>query len=73
MQTQTTITTETTNTTDGMVFLVTTFEQTTTAFCDLCDNQATGTIDELKRRGWTFGGGAEFCGDLRRKACLIIM
>lgn len=61
MQVQTT-TIETTNTAAaGANFQVTTFEQKTTAFCDCCDNQSTGTKDELKRRGWEFGGGAEFC------------
>lgn len=61
MQIQTTtITTEKMNV-EGDNFQVTVFEQTTTAFCDCCDNQSTGTKDELKRRGWGFANGAEFC------------
>ena len=44
-------------------FQITSFEQTTTAFCDCCDNQATATKDELKRRGWGFAQGSEFCPD----------
>lgn len=30
-------------------------------YCDCCDNQSRGTKDELKNRGWGFGGGSEFC------------
>lgn len=63
MQVQTTtITTETMKLTDA-AFKITTLEQTTTAFCDCCDNQSTGTKDELRRRGWGFAQGAEFCPD----------
>ena len=63
MQTETlTITTERIQA-GGDLFRITSFEQKTTAFCDCCDNQSTGTKDELKRRGWTFGNGSEFCGE----------
>lgn len=61
MQVQTTtVTTERTIVADT-TFKITTFEQTTTAFCDCCSNQSTGTVSELKRRGWGFAQGAEFC------------
>lgn len=64
MQIQTTtITTEAMTTSDNSSFKITTFEQTTTAFCDCCDNQSTGTKSELTRRGWGFGKGSEFCPD----------
>ncbi len=63
MQTQTlTITTETMSTI-GENFTVTTFEQKQEVFCDVCGNQDFGSDTELRRKGWTFGGGAEFCGD----------
>jgi hypothetical protein len=63
MQTQTlTITTETMSTI-GEDFTVTTFEQKQEVFCDVCGEQAYGSDAELRRKGWTFGGGAEFCGD----------
>ena len=61
MQIQTTTITTETTTAAGLPFRVTTYEQTTTAFCDCCDNQATGTENELNRRGWQFYRGAEFC------------
>lgn len=62
MQIQTlTITTETQTTSDNTSFKITTFEQTTTAFCDCCDNQASGTKQDLTRRGWHLGSREEFC------------
>lgn len=61
MQVQTTtITTETINA-SGADFQVKTYEMKMTAFCDCCDNQATGTKDDLRGRGWGFGNGSEFC------------
>lgn len=61
MQVQTTTITTETMTAIGANFQITTFEQATTAFCDCCDNQASGTKDELKRRGWYLGQREEFC------------
>lgn len=61
MQVQTTTTTTEYTQAVGANFKVTTFEQKTTAFCDCCDNQSTGTVNELKRRGWSFAQGSEFC------------
>lgn len=61
MQVQTTTITTETTTAIGANFKVTTFEQTTTAFCDCCPNQSTGTVNELKQRGWTVSQGSEFC------------
>lgn len=58
----TTITTDN-MTVENLPFTITTFEQTTTAFCDCCPNQATGTKEQLKRQGWSFGNGSEFCSE----------
>ncbi len=63
MQVQTTTTTTETMNAGGANFQIKTVEQTTTAFCDCCPNQSTGTESELKRRGWGFGNGSEFCPD----------
>lgn len=61
MQTQTTtITTDAMNA-HGASFQITTFEQTTTAFCDVCDNQASGTKATLQNQGWHLGQHEEFC------------
>lgn len=57
-----TITTETTQAA-GANFKVTTFEQTTTAFCDCCPNQANGTKEGLERQGWSMGSREQFCPD----------
>lgn len=45
------------------LFKLITYEMTTTAFCDCCANNATGTITELKRRGWHLGQNEQFCSD----------
>jgi hypothetical protein len=64
MQIQTlTITTETQTTSDNSSFKITTFEQTTTAFCDCCPNQSTGTKRQLENSGWFLGRNEEFCPD----------
>jgi len=55
-----TITTERMET-GGDLFRITSFEQKTTAFCDCCCTSETATKVELKRKGWGFGNGAEFC------------
>jgi hypothetical protein len=47
----------------NMPFKVTVSEPTINAFCDCCPNRATGTKDDLRRRGWLFGNGSEFCPD----------
>lgn len=61
MQVQTTtITTETINAA-GADFQVKTYEMKITAFCDCCDNQATGTEKQLKTRGWYCGRNEQFC------------
>ena len=48
---------------NGDLFKITSFEQKTTAFCDCCCTNETATKDELKRKGWGFTNGAEFCPD----------
>lgn len=56
----TTITTE--NTIAANVpFTVTTFEQTVSAFCDCCDNEANGAKETLENQGWYLGSKAQFC------------
>ncbi len=61
MQIQTTtITTEAMNVI-GANFQITTFEQTTSAFCDTCDSQADGAESVLESRGWFLGSKAQFC------------
>lgn len=32
-----------------------------TAMCDICGNEETGTMAQLERCGWSFGRGQEFC------------
>jgi hypothetical protein len=61
MQIQTTTITSETQSALGESFQITTYEQTTTAFCDCCPNQGTGTRKELERRGWYLGSREEFC------------
>ncbi len=61
MQIQTTTIETTTQTALGANFQIITFEQKTTAFCDLCDSQATGTKSELNGRGWHLGQNEQFC------------
>jgi len=56
----TTITTQTQNVI-GQNFLITTIEQTVNAFCDCCDNQASGAREMLENRGWSLGSSAQFC------------
>lgn len=31
------------------------------AFCDCCDNQASGTKEDLARRGWGLSSDCQFC------------
>lgn len=57
----TTITNETMNTTNGATFKITTFEQSISAFCDCCDNQANGAKEILENRGWFLGSQSQFC------------
>ena len=61
MQVQTlTITTERQQS-GGDLFRITSFEMKMDAFCDCCAASASGTKDDLKRRGWGFASGSEFC------------
>jgi hypothetical protein len=61
MQIQTTtITTEQTQS-FGANFQITVFEQETTAFCDTCPNNASGTKQTLENRGWYLGSREQFC------------
>ena len=61
MQIQTTtITTETQNV-FGQNFVINTYEQTVSAFCDTCDNQANGAKANLERQGWSLGSNSQFC------------
>ena len=47
----------------GDEFQITTFEQTVTAFCDCCPNQAVGAKTKLENQGWFLGQKAQFCPD----------
>ena len=61
MQTTTlTITTEAAKV-GGELFKITSFEMKTSAFCDLCDAQATGTETALRSQGWHLGSREQFC------------
>jgi hypothetical protein len=61
MQIQTTTTTTENIIAANVPFTVTIFEQTTTAFCDTCPNQASGTKEGLENSGWNLGKREEFC------------
>lgn len=61
MQVETTITTTETQTVGNMNFQIKTFEQTISAFCDCCPNQANGTKPELEKRGWELNANSQFC------------
>jgi len=50
-----------TQTVEGNHFQITTIEATISAFCDCCDNRATGTKAELEARGWHCGNREQFC------------
>ncbi len=63
MQVQTTTVTTETMSVENNQFQITNFEEAVTAFCDCCPNQATGTKDELARRGWWVGQNEQFCGE----------
>lgn len=56
----TTITTETMNVI-GTNFQITTYEQSISAFCDCCPNQANGAKEILENRGWFLGSQSQFC------------
>lgn len=45
----------------GSHFQITTIEATISAYCDCCDNQATGTKSQLENRGWYCGSREQFC------------
>lgn len=61
MQTQTlTITTEAMKA-GGDLFRITNFEMKTTAFCDICGDEQSGTENALKRQGWFLGHNEQFC------------
>lgn len=61
MQIQTTTITTETAEVFGANFQVTTFEQTTTGFCDVCGDRQTGTADSLRAAGWYLGRNEHFC------------
>jgi hypothetical protein len=63
MQIQTTTITTENTTSFGANFQITTFEQTVSAFCDCCDNQATGAEETLKNQGWELNSSCQFCPD----------
>lgn len=58
--TTTTITTENA-TVIGTNFQITTFEQSVSAFCDCCDNRASGAEETLIGQGWYLGSRQQFC------------
>lgn len=62
MQVTTNITTtETAQTGDGSNFKITIFEQRTSAFCDTCPNEASGSSEALENQGWLLGNREQFC------------
>ncbi|HEX8637938.1 MAG TPA: hypothetical protein VF692_07750 [Pyrinomonadaceae bacterium] len=63
MQIQTTTITTEAAQSFGANFQITTFEQTVSAFCDLCDNEANGAQTVLENRGWHLGQNEQFCPD----------
>ncbi len=63
MQIQTTTTTTETIQAAGANFQVKTYEMKITAFCDYCDNNASGTEKQLENRGWYLGRREQFCPD----------
>ncbi len=63
MQVQTTTTTTENVSALGANFQIVTFEQTITAFCDTCANNANGTITALENQGWHLGRNEQFCSE----------
>ena len=61
MQVETTIITTELQTVFGQTFEIKTYEQSITAFCDCCPNQATGVKDNLINQGWYLSQREEFC------------
>jgi len=61
MQIQTTTITTETMEVLGDNFQITTFEQSISAFCDCCSNQASGTKTSLENSGWYLGRNEQFC------------
>ncbi len=61
MQIQTTTITTETMESFGANFQITIYEQKMTAFCDCCDNQSTGTKQQLENRGWEMNANCQFC------------
>lgn len=63
MQMQTlTVTTETVNI-ENSVFVVSTYDLTTTGFCDICGKQETNSKDNLRASGWHLDAKEHFCPD----------
>ena len=61
MQVQTTVVATEHLTVENTNFRVITHEQSITAFCDCCSNEAFGKANDLKARGWHLGSREQFC------------
>ncbi len=61
MQIQTTTITTETMPVQNVNFQITTFEQTTSVFCDCCDTEAKAEKSQLENRGWYLGQREQFC------------
>ena len=61
MQIETTTVTTQTQQALGQNFVTKTYEQSISAFCDCCNNQANGAREILENRGWFLGSQSQFC------------
>lgn len=61
MQIETTTVTTQTQQALGQNFVIRTYEQSVSAFCDCCDSQANGARETLENRGWFLGSQSQFC------------
>ena len=46
---------------ENISFDVTIYEMRTTAFCECCPNEASGTRTSLESQGWHLGQNEQFC------------